>query len=52
MTTHLDPLVTQEVKVPLGWVVDTLIHHSASQGIPILEMFVVVSREKPMISVR
>ena len=45
--SHLNALVTQEVKVPLGWMVDALIHHSASQGIPILKVFIVVSWEKP-----
>ena len=49
MTTDLDPLVTQEVKIPLGRMIDALVHHSASQGIPVLEIFVVVSWEKPKI---
>ena len=45
--SHLNALVTQEVKVPLGRMVDALVHHSTSQGIPVLKVFIVISREKP-----
>ena len=43
---HLNALVTQEIKVPLSGMVDALVHNSASQGVPVLVVFVVVSREK------
>ena len=36
----------EQVEVPLCWVVDTLVHHSACQRITIL-VFVVVQGEEP-----
>ena len=42
----LDPLVRHQVEIPLGGMVDALVHHSPGQSVPVL-VFVVVSREKP-----
>ena len=42
----LDALVRDQVEVPLGGMVDALVHHGAGQCVPVL-VFVVVSREEP-----
>ena len=42
----LDPLVRHQVEIPLGRMVDTLVHHSPGQSVPVL-VFVVISGEKP-----
>ena len=42
----LDALVRDQVEVPLGGMVDALVHHGAGQSVPVL-VFVVVSREEP-----
>ena len=42
----LDALMRHQVEIPLGGMVDALVHHSPGQSVPIL-VFVVVSREKP-----
>ena len=44
----LDTLVRQKVEVPLSRVVDTLVHHGASQGVAI-PVLVIVGGEKPEI---
>ena len=43
----LDPLVAEEVVVPLGGVVDALVHHRPRQRVAVLGVLVAVSREKP-----
>ena len=41
-----DALVRDQVEIPLGGMVDALVHHGPGQSVPIL-VFVVVSREEP-----
>ena len=43
----LDPLVAEQVVVPLGGVVDALVHHRPRQRVAVLGVLVAVSREKP-----
>ena len=42
----LDAFVTEQVEVSLSGMVDALVNHSPSQGIPVL-VVVVISREEP-----
>ena len=42
----LDTLVRHQVEIPLGRMVDALVHHSPGQSVPVL-VFVVISGEKP-----
>ena len=42
----LDPLVTQQIEVSLGGMVDPMVNHSPSQSVAVL-VLVVISWEKP-----